>query len=51
MASCENGLWFEDNRSGEIVIETGPRIGVDYAGKYWAEKPYRFWFSKPKSGA
>jgi len=51
VASYENGLWFEDNRSGEIVIETGPRIGVDYAGKYWAEKPYRFWFSKSKSGA
>jgi len=51
VASYENGLWFEDNPRGEIVTETGPRIGVDYAGKYWAEKPYRFWFSKSKSGA
>ena len=51
VASYEDGLWFEDNPRGEIVTETGPRIGVDYAGKNWAEKPYRFWFSKSKSGA
>ena len=32
-------------RGGEIAlsdIETGPRIGVDYAGE-WAKKPWRFW--------
>jgi len=41
-----SGLWIEDipkKKSPEIL--TGPRIGVDYAGKEWAQKPYRFWFS------
>ncbi|HUR16545.1 MAG TPA: DNA-3-methyladenine glycosylase [Candidatus Limnocylindrales bacterium] len=32
--------------AGEAIpdsqVATGPRIGVDYAGK-WAEKPWRFW--------
>lgn len=23
-------------------IRTGPRVGVDYAGRYWAAKPWRF---------
>jgi len=50
-ATYENGLWFENNDCGEFDIKKGPRIGVDYAGKYWAEKPYRFWFSKTRSGA
>ena len=50
-ASYNNGLWFEKNKYEKIVVQKGPRIGVDFAGKYWAEKPYRFWFSKPKSGA
>ena len=50
-ASYNNGLWFEKNKYEKMVIQKGPRIGVDFAGKYWAEKPYRFWFSKPKSGA
>ncbi|MHB8879319.1 MAG: DNA-3-methyladenine glycosylase, partial [Myxococcaceae bacterium] len=25
-------------------VRRGPRIGVDYAGR-WAERPYRFWVS------
>ena len=44
-------LWFEKSEYGRFEIKTGPRIGVNFAGKCWAEKPYRFWFSKPKSGA
>ena len=24
-------------------IQRGPRIGVDYAGDYWAARPWRFW--------
>lgn len=50
-AVYSNGLWFEQ---GDLVIkeiQTGPRIGVNYAGEYWAKKPYRFWFSKPESTA
>ena len=50
-ANFETGLWFEKSDCKKITIEKGPRIGVDFAGKYWAEKPYRFWFPKPKSDA
>lgn len=38
------GLWLED-RGVEVppkMITTAPRIGVDYAGPEWAEKPWRF---------
>lgn len=24
-------------------IKTGPRVGVSYAGPYWATRPWRFW--------
>ena len=46
-----NGLWFERGKPFKNEIKTGPRIGVSYAGEYWAKKPYRFWFSNSKSGA
>jgi DNA-3-methyladenine glycosylase len=35
-------LWIEESGITPI-IETGPRIGVDYAGEYWAKIPWRFW--------
>ena len=42
--SKQSGLWVEDRgvrvRQSEIVKT--PRIGVAYAGKVWAKKPYRF---------
>jgi DNA-3-methyladenine glycosylase len=50
-ATRSNGLWFEQQKSASFDIKTGPRIGVTYAGEYWAKKPYRFWFSKPESSA
>jgi DNA-3-methyladenine glycosylase len=38
-------LWLEDRgvrvRAG--LLRRGPRIGVDYAGQYWATRPWRFW--------
>mgnify|MGYP001610674449 FL=1 len=38
------GVWFEDRgrkvKRGEY--KRLPRVGVAYAGKEWAEKPYRF---------
>lgn len=42
--SEESGLWLEDR---DVVvrrreIETGPRVGIDYAGPIWAAKPWRF---------
>mgnify|MGYP001571994321 CR=1 FL=1 len=44
ITSRKSGLWIEDR--GVVVrlsqIARFPRIGVDYAGKEWAEKPYRF---------
>jgi DNA-3-methyladenine glycosylase len=34
-------IWVEDNNlKGEIV--SSPRIGIDYAGEYWKNKPWRF---------
>jgi DNA-3-methyladenine glycosylase len=35
-------IWIE---KGEIntAYQTGPRIGVEYAGDFWANKPWRFW--------
>jgi len=35
-------LWLE-NSSQSNGIKTAPRIGVDYAGKEWASKPWRYY--------
>jgi DNA-3-methyladenine glycosylase len=38
-------LWLEDRgvRMPARRVLTGPRIGIDYAGAYWAARPWRFW--------
>lgn len=36
-----NRLWIEESTLPG-AIETGPRIGVDYAGELWKNKPWRF---------
>ncbi|MBD3248161.1 DNA-3-methyladenine glycosylase [Candidatus Falkowbacteria bacterium] len=40
----KSGLWVEDR--GEVIAKKDiirtPRIGVDYAGEIWKNKPYRF---------
>lgn len=43
-ASKKTGLWIEDRgiKTKSLMISTGKRIGVAYAGK-WADKPYRFY--------
>ena len=43
-ASESNGLWFEDRgiMVGRNSIERSARIGVDYAGPLWSQKPWRF---------
>ncbi len=43
-ASEKTGLWIEDRgiSIGDSQIETTPRIGIDYAGPVWKEKPWRF---------
>jgi DNA-3-methyladenine glycosylase len=37
-------LWLENNEafSPETKIITSPRVGIDYAGDYWAGKDWRF---------
>jgi DNA-3-methyladenine glycosylase len=31
--------------SGELTVETGPRVGIGYAGEPWRSLPWRFWVS------
>jgi DNA-3-methyladenine glycosylase len=34
-------IWIEDN--GMVTVyKTGPRIGIDYAGEEWKNKPWRY---------
>jgi DNA-3-methyladenine glycosylase len=41
-------IWLEDRgvRIPAKSIRRGPRIGVDFAGPYWAAKPWRFWIER-----
>lgn len=50
-AGKEQGLWIED-RGVEVEgkVKKTPRIGVAYAGKTWANKPYRFVLRKSGTG-
>lgn len=40
-----SGLWIEDRgiKIKASQIKKGPRIGIDYAGKYWSKRHLRFW--------
>jgi len=38
-------LWLEDDGCS-CEIKTSKRIGVDYAGKEWAEKPWRYFVDR-----
>lgn len=40
----EIGLWVEDRgvKVSKEDIEITPRIGIDYAGPVWSQKPWRF---------
>ncbi len=50
-AAPESGLHLEDH--GIAVprrrIKSGPRVGIDYAGKTWAAKPWRFQYEPDPS--
>jgi len=35
-------IWIED-KGIKSEIKTGKRIGIDYAGEPWKNKPWRFW--------
>lgn len=41
----QDSIWIEESEGKPQQIFAGPRIGVDYAGPKWSQKPYRFWFS------
>ncbi len=40
-------LWLAESPELDpaFEIKTGPRIGVDYAGPGWADRPWRFWLT------
>jgi DNA-3-methyladenine glycosylase len=41
-------IWIED-RGFQVParsIRKGPRVGIDYAGPYWAARPWRFWIDE-----
>lgn len=45
----KTGLWIEDRGlAPNMKIQRTPRIGVAYAGREWAKKPYRFLLSPGK---
>ena len=46
-ATTSDALWIEDHgvRVPPAMIRRGPRVGVDYAGAYWAARPWRFWIA------
>lgn len=45
-------MWLEDR--GVVIpaqrVRSGPRIGIDYAGPYWAARPWRFWIDLQPAG-
>jgi DNA-3-methyladenine glycosylase len=42
-----NRLWVEDNPE-PVKVVTSLRIGIDYAGEYWASRPWRFMMDSTK---
>ncbi len=48
-ATASDRLWVEDRgvRIAPRTVRRGPRVGVDYAGPYWAARPWRFQVSGP----
>ena len=39
--SASRRIWIENGIDGPL-IDTGPRIGIDYAGEFWKNMPWRF---------
>lgn len=48
-ATQSTDMWLEDRgiRVPARRIVTGPRVGIDYAGAYWAARRWRFWIDSP----
>jgi DNA-3-methyladenine glycosylase len=47
-ATLSRQIWVEDRgiRIPARAIRRGPRIGIDFAGTFWAARPWRFWIEK-----
>jgi DNA-3-methyladenine glycosylase len=39
-------IWVENNRVNNVEIIKKPRVGIDYAGEYWKNKPWRYIMKK-----
>jgi DNA-3-methyladenine glycosylase len=39
---CSDRIWFEDCGL-RCEVKNGPRIGIEYAGEYWKNRPWRFY--------
>jgi DNA-3-methyladenine glycosylase len=35
-------IWIEDT-GATCALKSGPRVGIDYAGDFWKNRPWRFW--------
>jgi DNA-3-methyladenine glycosylase len=48
-ATQSTDMWLEDRgiRLPARRIMAGPRVGIDYAGAYWAARHWRFWIDSP----
>ena len=44
-ATVSTRMWLEDRgvRVPARHVQRGPRVGIDFAGQYWAARPWRFW--------
>ncbi|GAP69831.1 DNA-3-methyladenine glycosylase [Bacteroidales bacterium 6E] len=40
-------LWVEDESNGNVMHTTHPRVGIEYAGDPWINKPWRFKIINP----
>ena len=38
-------IWIE-NGVGDVEVQTGPRIGIEYAGEYWKNVPWRYFLKE-----
>jgi DNA-3-methyladenine glycosylase len=47
-AVASRRIWIEDRgvKVAAAHLHRGPRIGVDYAGPYWAARPWRYWIDR-----
>lgn len=50
-ATTADALWLEDRgvRVPPRSVRRGPRVGIDFAGPYWAARPWRFWLDEPQA--